>query len=828
MTEANDTPLWQRLKHSLAFRIATLYAGASWFIVQAIDTLGAETTLTRAVAAVLVGGFVLLVPLLVAYERRATGTRRGSAVGDAALPPPAALNASAAASAGFAADRSSDDATLAFAPQPSRRDAVAGFSPRRSLRGTRAWAASLAVLLLVTAGLWGLGARSMRSSVPAAAERLAVLPFHASGSSEVRELGIGMVDLLTTALSDVGGISTVSSRTVLARVRRDAADALSLEHSIDVGRQVGAGAVLVGGVTGFGSSIRLSAEIHAVDSGTRLARAEVDGPQDSILALTDRLAVALLRELWRSRAPVPTVRIASLTTTSPAALREYLRGEDALRQLRFAEAVDSYRRALALDSTFALAWARLADATGWNESGEAAGTRREYTERAVAYSEPLPPRDRSFVRALHLSVVGALAAFDSLESYVARYPDDPMGWYHLGDARFHAAFLGLDDPDQILQPFLEATRLDPALALGLYHALDIAVDRGDRVLFDTLMAQYAPVAAPRLVRHREQQAAVRWALPDSVLPTFVALVRSLHPVEQRWEINQLIGTLGRRARLDLYTDPYVYVHGLDSIARMYGTDSYWIERSQLRVWWLASLGRTTEVFAGLDQFMRFAPPWIRALPPQTQVPFARVMFGIEAELPVAELEDDIRILEEQIAAAPMMNDVLHTVFLRSGDTQRAERYRPTNIMVPPGRAVDTAAVRIGTRGLLDIWRGDTIAGVRQIDEAVRQLGFDDAEFVGLPGDDYALVLARLPERREQAIRMLRSSLTRRALQSGTIYLTLARVLEEQDDRLGALEAYAHVVRLWRDAEPHRRAYYDEAREALVRLGPREGDGASWR
>ena len=59
----------------------------------------------------------------------------------------------------------------------------------------------------------------------------------------------------------------------------------------------------------------------------RVGRAQVDGPADSILPLVDRLSVALLRDVWRSREPLPSLDLGSLTTDSIAALRAYLQGE---------------------------------------------------------------------------------------------------------------------------------------------------------------------------------------------------------------------------------------------------------------------------------------------------------------------------------------------------------------------------------------------------------------------------------------------------------------------------------------------------------------------
>jgi hypothetical protein len=156
-----------------------VYAGASWFIVEAADTLGAPTSAIRMVALGLAALFLVLIPLLWFRERAAQ--RRAAA-------------------------ESSD-----------MHWGVGTGAPRRRRRGTKRWLATTLGLAVLAAGLWSFRSRLSAGDVPEAATRLAVLPFHATGSDDVREFGIGMVDLLTTALSDVGGIRTVSSRTVLQR-----------------------------------------------------------------------------------------------------------------------------------------------------------------------------------------------------------------------------------------------------------------------------------------------------------------------------------------------------------------------------------------------------------------------------------------------------------------------------------------------------------------------------------------------------------------------------------------------------------------------------------
>jgi hypothetical protein len=48
-------------------------------------------------------------------------------------------------------------------------------------------------------------------------------------------------------------------------------------------------------------------------------------------------------------------------------------------------------------------------------------------------------------------------------------------------------------------------------------------------------------------------------------------------------------------------------------------------------------------------------------------------------------------------------------------------------------------------------------------------------------------------------------------------MALAGSLEADGDRAGAAEAYAHVVRLWKNADPHLQPVVRQARDALARL-----------
>ena len=99
------------------------------------------------------------------------------------------------------------------------------------------------------------------------------------------------------------------------------------------------------------------AEIEQVDTAGRMDR------------LSDSLAVAVLRELGRSRR-TDLAHATSWPTTSLTALKAYLHGEQFYRAALWDSAQKHFEHALAFDSTFALAYHRLAAVRRWRDTGD--------------------------------------------------------------------------------------------------------------------------------------------------------------------------------------------------------------------------------------------------------------------------------------------------------------------------------------------------------------------------------------------------------------------------------------------------------------------------
>ncbi|MGD8868271.1 MAG: BTAD domain-containing putative transcriptional regulator [Gemmatimonadales bacterium] len=474
----------------------------------------------------------------------------------------------------------------AAVPRPSAEAESGAFPPPALLAASDSRAAStaeLAVADVATARRWrnftigatvavviafGIywaatreGAGSMRTAEPSALNRVAVFPFSYQGSEENAEFGDGMAYLLSAALDGAGELTAVDPNAVIPAVRRDADGAADAESARRIATGFGAGRFVLGHVTEAGASLRLSAWLYERDS--LVVQAVVDGPPDEFPALVDRLAAQLAVGVLGGESPLPEV--AAKTTGSFEALKAYLQGESKFRSAgrpgAAREAQEAFGRAVQLDSTFALAWYRLAVTSGW--------TRRQNlslnaADQAVRYAGRLGFRERGILNGWRAQWRGAYEESERhYAAVLARYPDDVEAWYGLGALRYHFAHLHG-------QPFTSARepleRAD-ALSLGDIRALAMLMYEaglsGDLERFDSLLQVLAPsgsIPSFGLARalwrgSRQEQEAAREAVlaaaartRDSDLQDVIGFVGRLGELDVA---RQLAGRLARRESPDM-------------------------------------------------------------------------------------------------------------------------------------------------------------------------------------------------------------------------------------------------------------------------------------
>jgi serine/threonine-protein kinase len=374
---------------------------------------------------------------------------------------------------------------------PPNNDPATDIRVHRGRFGSR-WriATPLAAVLVfaIAATVWWWKARP---AAPPADTMLVVAPFRVSGAdASIAYLREGLVDLMVTSLSDDrSGVADPGA--VLTAWRRagftDGVDP-PRERTIDLARRLGGTRLITGSVVGGPNHLVVNAAIIGVATGTVRVQASADGPADSLTMIVDRLVARLLVKdagEWE--------RVASHTSSSPRALRAYLDGQVAYRRARYNDAVRSFRRALELDSSFALAGLGLATAAERIDANDddARGLAAAWNARAE-----LTARDAAYLNALagpnypgESSIRDHLVAWEHATTVLSDRAD---AWHELGERLFYdGQSLGFRDWSvRATAAFRRATALAPTFASPLQYLVQLSAHAGDSAQTRTMAATY--------------------------------------------------------------------------------------------------------------------------------------------------------------------------------------------------------------------------------------------------------------------------------------------------------------------------------------------------
>ena len=181
-------------------------------------------------------------------------------------------------------------------------------------------------------------------------------------------------------------------------------------------------------------------------------------------------------------------RIAGVTTESLPALKAFLEGEEEFRRGQFGPSVESFRRAVSEDSTFALAYYRLSLVAEWNLEDRLS---REMAEKAVQYADRLADRDRRLLEAFLIRRRGDnLTAAEAYRSILGAHPDEMEAWLDLAEVQFHSYPLygrSFTDATESLERVLE---LDPDHSTALIHLARLRAYQGDVEGLEDIAARF--------------------------------------------------------------------------------------------------------------------------------------------------------------------------------------------------------------------------------------------------------------------------------------------------------------------------------------------------
>jgi tetratricopeptide (TPR) repeat protein/TolB-like protein len=323
---------------------------------------------------------------------------------------------------------------------------------------------------------------------------LAVLPFRVLGDpQQLRYVGDGVVEALSSRLFELGGVSVVSSRDV------EQARGASLA---DAARTLGANLVVEGTVQSAGDNLRLVVNLHDMAGKRQTWSRQFTGTRETLFTLQDEIYDGLVGALGLSPRPEAMAHATDRPTDDIEAYDLYLKGRDALRSgqdlKQLQGAIDFFEQAIRKDSGFALAHSGLADASlmmyrekkdsFWVERARAAALRARDLDDKVpevhyalgsVYSDSgksteavvvlrraleLAPNSDEAYRRLGVAYQALGRKADAIDVLQKAVNVNPYFWINhnvLGDA-----YLQFGETEKALEEFRRVTELEPKNPVG--------------------------------------------------------------------------------------------------------------------------------------------------------------------------------------------------------------------------------------------------------------------------------------------------------------------------------------------------------------------------
>ncbi|MCI0406752.1 MAG: protein kinase, partial [candidate division Zixibacteria bacterium] len=314
---------------------------------------------------------------------------------------------------------------------------------------------------------------SRKQTAAAAENSLAVMYFDNVADPEDKDRIVQMITaLLITDLSESQYMQVVSRQRlydILKLLGKENLKLIDKSVASEVAQKAGVKWVLTGSVLQTKPNLVLVADISEAASGKVKASQRISGEAgQDIFAVVDRLSAEIKKDLTlpAQAAREPDKPVADATTHSPEAYRQYLEGVDYSDKLYFPEAEKSFRKALELDSTFAMAYYQLAYVLDRQDKPEA----KTAIAQAVKYSEKVAPMEKHYIKSEQAFLSGNfLLAVKELEKITANFPQEKEAFFQIGT--LYTRRLG--QHEKAIGPLTKAIEIDPLYKVA-YNSLAYA------------------------------------------------------------------------------------------------------------------------------------------------------------------------------------------------------------------------------------------------------------------------------------------------------------------------------------------------------------------
>ena len=345
---------------------------------------------------------------------------------------------------------------------------------KRFPRSRAAFGALVVVGLVVAVVSWIV----LRPDAPAGS--VAIFPFSYNGSQQNAHLAAAAVTLLSANLDGSGNLRSIDQAAVAAAAGSDGTP-LTRARAQTLTRRLKAGAYVMGDVAEAGGRIRITATLMQPAGWSRAVHATVEGKPEELFTLVDRLTADILAGQGVTTAFDES---AARTTTSLPALQHFLQGEEQFRAGSFATAAELFRRAVDEDSTFALAYFRLSNASNWTGASQQS---QWAADNAMRYRNRLPAKAQRHVEAWQLYLHGHVDQAEPLyHRILGEDSADVEAHTRLAEIIYHWGPMTGRPTTDSRALWQRVLAFEPHNGAAALHLARIAARSGDRAEFDRL------------------------------------------------------------------------------------------------------------------------------------------------------------------------------------------------------------------------------------------------------------------------------------------------------------------------------------------------------
>ncbi|MDQ3115164.1 MAG: tetratricopeptide repeat protein [Verrucomicrobiota bacterium] len=243
-------------------------------------------------------------------------------------------------------------------PEGLKRTETAESLPAR--KRDHAWIYIVVIGLVLSVGLFFLGRytghRGHSAGAPTA-KSIAVLPFESLSEDKANAyFANGIQDEILTRLAKIADLKVIS-RTSTQQYQSKPG------NLPEIAKQLGVAHILEGSVQKSGDAVRVNVQLIKAEGDSHLWAETYDRKLTDIFAVESEVAQKIAGALEAQLTGRERQQIAAVPTTDPEAYDAYLRGIELLNRQDFEEVRkgrDFLRQAVALDPSYAQAWAQIA------------------------------------------------------------------------------------------------------------------------------------------------------------------------------------------------------------------------------------------------------------------------------------------------------------------------------------------------------------------------------------------------------------------------------------------------------------------------------------